>query len=106
VRSPTVNATIHETRSSTVETSASISAEHTDPVRRVELLDALVGPVGRTLEACGADIADVGEEHGHRVLRVQLHADVRLQVSVAVRRLIGQPTVATQSGHEPTPEVS
>ena len=24
----------------------------------------------RIFEACGADIADVGEEHGHRVLRV------------------------------------
>jgi site-specific recombinase XerC len=24
----------------------------------------------RIFEACGADITDVGEEHGHRVLRV------------------------------------
>ena len=32
---------------------------------------ALLGLLGlRIFEACGADIADLGEEHGHRVLRV------------------------------------
>ena len=34
-------------------------------------LVALLGLLGlRIFEACGASIADVGEEHGHRVLRV------------------------------------
>jgi integrase len=34
-------------------------------------LVAMLGLLGlRIFEACGADIADVGEEHGHRVLRV------------------------------------
>jgi hypothetical protein len=34
----------------------------------------------RIFEATGADITDLGEEHGHRVLRVQIaarHADPR-----------------------------
>jgi integrase len=31
----------------------------------------MLGLLGlRIFEACGADIADIGEEHGHRVLRV------------------------------------
>ncbi|MCA1705113.1 MAG: tyrosine-type recombinase/integrase, partial [Actinobacteria bacterium] len=35
-------------------------------------LVAMLGLLGlRIFEACGVDIADVGEEHGHRVLRVQ-----------------------------------
>jgi integrase len=35
-------------------------------------LVALLGLLGlRIFEACGADIADLGEEHGHRVLRVR-----------------------------------
>ena len=34
-------------------------------------LVAMLGLLGlRILEACGSDIADIGEEHGHRVLRV------------------------------------
>lgn len=34
-------------------------------------LVAMLGLLGlRIFEACGSDIADVGEEHGHRVLRV------------------------------------
>jgi site-specific recombinase XerD len=34
-------------------------------------LVCFLGPLGlRIFEACGADIADLGEEHGHRVLRV------------------------------------
>jgi integrase/recombinase XerD len=34
-------------------------------------LVTMLGLLGlRIFEACGADIADVGEEHGHRVLRV------------------------------------
>jgi integrase len=34
-------------------------------------LVSMVGLLGlRIFEACGADIADVGEEHGHRVVRV------------------------------------
>ena len=35
-------------------------------------LVALLGLLGlRIFEACGANIADVGEEHGHRVLRLR-----------------------------------
>ena len=39
-------------------------------------LVALLGLLGlRIFEACGADIADLGEEHGHRVLRVHGKGD-------------------------------
>jgi len=35
-------------------------------------LVALLGPLGlRISEACGSNIADLGEEHGHRVRRAR-----------------------------------
>ena len=35
-------------------------------------LVALLGPLSlRIFEACGASVGDLGEEHGHRILRVR-----------------------------------
>ena len=54
-------------------------------------LIAMLGLLGlRIFEACGADIADLGEEHGHRVLRVRGKGDKTVLVPLppAVSRAI------------------
>lgn len=48
-------------------TIARLSANHNDFA--LIAMPGLLGP--RIFEACGANIADVGEEHGHRVLKVR-----------------------------------
>jgi site-specific recombinase XerD len=54
-------------------------------------LVALLGMLGlRIFEACGANITDLGEEHGHRVLRVRGKGDKTVLVPLppAVSRAI------------------
>lgn len=54
---------------------------------------ALVAMLGlRIFEACGASISDLGEEHGHRVLRVRGKGDkvVLVPLPPAVARAIDQ----------------
>jgi site-specific recombinase XerD len=56
-------------------------------------LVAMLGLLGlRIFEACGADITDLGEEHGHRVLRVvgKGHKVVLVPLPPAVGRAIDQ----------------
>jgi integrase/recombinase XerD len=48
-------------------TAAGVSANHNDFA-----LIVMLGLLGlRIFEACGANIADLGEEHGHRVLKAR-----------------------------------
>jgi site-specific recombinase XerD len=63
-------------------------------------LVAMLGLLGlRIFEACGADIADLGEEHGHRVLRVRGKGDKTVLVPLppAVGRAI-ERAVAHRTG--------
>jgi integrase/recombinase XerD len=62
-------------------------------------LVALLGLLGlRVFEACGANIADLGEEHGHRVLRVRGKGSKVVQVPLppavgrALDRAVGERT--------------
>jgi integrase/recombinase XerD len=67
-------------------TTARLSANRNDFA-----LIAMLGLLGlRIFEACGANIADVGEEHGHRVLKVRGKGDKTVLVSLppAVARAI------------------
>lgn len=51
---------------------AMLHAGRTSPNPNDFALVAMLGLLGlRIFEACGADIADLGEEHGHRVLKVR-----------------------------------
>jgi site-specific recombinase XerD len=65
-------------------------------------LVTMLGLLGlRIFEACGADIADVGEEHGHRVLRVVGKGSKIVLVPLppavgrAIDRMLRHPFVAT-----------
>jgi site-specific recombinase XerD len=50
---------------------ALLTAARDSPNRNDFALVAMLGLLGlRVFEACGSDVADLGEEHGHRVLRV------------------------------------
>jgi integrase/recombinase XerD len=67
-------------------TAARLSANHSDFA-----LIAMLGLLGlRIFEACGANIADLGEEHGHRVLKVRGKGDktVLIPLPPAVARAI------------------
>ena len=62
-------------------------------------LVAMLGPLGlRIFEATGADIADLGEEHGHRVLRVCARAP-RSSLSRCRQRSAGPSTVRSETAH-------
>jgi integrase/recombinase XerD len=64
-------------------------------------LVAMLGLLGlRIFEACGADITDVGEEHGHRVLRVQGKGSkvVLVPLPPAVGRAIDRAIAARRDG--------
>ena len=64
-------------------------------------LVAMLGLLGlRIFEACGADIADLGEEHGHRVLRVVGKGGkvVRVPLPPAVARAIDRAVDARKTG--------
>jgi integrase len=67
-------------------TTARLSANRNDFA-----LIAMLGLLGlRIFEACGANIADLGEEHGHRVLKVRGKGDktVLIPLPPAVARAI------------------
>jgi integrase/recombinase XerD len=50
---------------------ALLTASRDSPNRNDFALVSMLGLLGlRVFEACGSDVADLGEEHGHRVLRV------------------------------------
>jgi integrase len=74
-------------------------------------LVAMLGLLGlRIFEATGADIADLGEEHGHRVLRVrQRHqgrpgpAAARGAVGVGGSRVPRAPIAGVDRGHDAPP---
>jgi integrase/recombinase XerD len=52
-------------------------------------LVAVLGLLGlRIFEACGTDVSDIGEEHGHRVLRVQGTKLVLVPLPPAVGRAL------------------
>jgi integrase/recombinase XerD len=56
-------------------------------------LVTLLGPLGlRIFEPCGASIADLGEEHGHRVLRVRGNGGK--VVLVPLRQQSAEPSTA------------
>lgn len=64
-------------------------------------LVAMLGLLGpRIFEACGADIEDLGEEHGHRVLKVRGKGDkvVLTPLPPAVSRAIERAIADRQSG--------
>ncbi len=61
----------------------------------------MLGLLGlRVFEACGADIADVGEEHGHRVLRVHGKGSkiVLVPLPPAVGRALDRATADRMDG--------
>lgn len=64
-------------------------------------LVAMLGLLGlRIFEACGADITDVGEEYGHRILRVRGKGAkiVLVPLPPAVGRAIDQAIAARRDG--------
>jgi integrase len=64
-------------------------------------LIAMLGLLGlRIFEACGANIADLGEEHGHRVLKVRGKGDktVLIPLPPAVARAIDHAIEGRQQG--------
>ncbi len=64
-------------------------------------LMCLLGLLGlRIFEACAADIADLGEEHGHRVLRVvgKRHKVVLVPLPPAVARAVDRATDGRAAG--------
>ena len=73
-----------------------------DPANRYDFaLVAMLGPLGlRIFEATSADIADLGEEHGHRVLRVRGKGTkiVLLPLPPAVRRAIDRAVASRVRG--------
>ncbi|WP_230689016.1 site-specific integrase [Micromonospora sp. WMMC415] len=73
-------------------------------------LVALLGLLGlRIFEACGASIADLGEEHGHRVLRVRGKGGkvVLVPLPPAVARAIDGPSTTAPPGRSfATPSAS
>ena len=61
----------------------------------------LLGLLGlRIFEACALDIADIGEEHGHRVLRVvgKGHKVVLVPLPPAVARSVDRATADRADG--------
>jgi integrase/recombinase XerD len=77
-------------------TTARLSANHNDFA-----LIAMLGLLGlRIFEASGANIGDLGEEHGHRVLKVRGKGDktVLIPLPPAVARAIDHATNGRQQG--------
>jgi len=77
-------------------TTARLSANRNDFA-----LIAMLGLLGlRIFEACGANIADLGEEHGHRVLKVRGKGDktVLIPLPPAVARAIEHAIEDRQKG--------
>jgi integrase/recombinase XerD len=77
-------------------TTARLSANRNDFA-----LIAMLGLLGlRIFEACGANIADLGEEHGHRVLKVRGKGDktVLIPLPPAVARAIEHATERREQG--------
>src|SRR4051812_34403205 len=64
-------------------------------------LIAMLGLLGlRIFEACGANVADLGEEHGHRVLKIRGKGDktVLIPLPPAVARAIDHATEGRDQG--------
>jgi len=77
-------------------TTARLSANRNDFA-----LIAMLGLLGlRIFEACGANIADLGEEHGHRVLKIRGKGDktVLIPLPPAVARAIDHATEGRDQG--------
>src|SRR4051812_36343952 len=57
----------------------------------------------RIFEACGANIADLGEEHGHRVLKIRGKGDKTVLATLppAVARAIEHAVEGRQQGADP-----
>jgi integrase len=73
------------------------------------VLIAMLGLLGlRIFEACGASIGDIGEEHGHRVLKVRGKGDktVLIPLPPAVARAIDRAVDPSRSRSCETPGVS
>jgi integrase len=71
VRRPLVPAESPTLGLSHLQFEALLTAARESPLVSDFALVTMLGLLGlRIFEACGADIADIGEEHGHRVLRV------------------------------------
>jgi integrase len=80
---------------------ALLTAARQSPNRYDFALVAMLGPLGlRIFEAVGADICDLGEEHGHRVLRVCGKGTkvVLVPLPPAVSRAIDQATGSRPRG--------
>ncbi len=66
---------------------AMLTASRESPNEHDFALVAMLGLLGlRIFEATGADIADLGEEHGRRVLRVRGKGSKVVLVAAAARR--------------------
>src|SRR4051812_23167904 len=77
-------------------TTARLSANRNDFA-----LIAMLGLLGlRIFEACGANIGDLGEEHGHRVVKVRGKGDktVLIPLPAALARAIDHATKGRQQG--------
>jgi len=88
---------------------AMLSTARTSTNRNDFALVAMLGLLGlRIFEACGASISDIGEEHGHRVLRVNgkggkvvltpLPPAVARAIDRAVQERVSGPILRTSRG--------
>ena len=83
---------------------AMLTAARESPSRSDFALVAMLGLLGlRIFEATGADIADLGEEHGHRVLRVCGKGTkvVLVPLPPAVGRAIDRAVAGRSAGADP-----
>ncbi|WP_211588866.1 tyrosine-type recombinase/integrase [Allorhizocola rhizosphaerae] len=101
VRRPSVPAESPTLGLSHLQFEAMIVAARTSTNRCDYALVAMLGLLGlRIFEACQADIADLGEEHGHRVLRVfgKGNKTIRVPLPPAVGRAIDRAVGDRTSG--------
>jgi integrase/recombinase XerD len=80
---------------------ALLTAARLSPNRNDFALVTMLGLLGlRIFEACAADITDLGEEHGHRVLQVHGKGDKTVLVPLppAVSRAIEAATAGREAG--------
>jgi len=102
VRRPTVPAESPTLGLTHLQFEALLSAARDSPNRYVFALVAMLGLLGlRVFEATGTDVADLGEEHGHRVLRVTGKGTriVLVPLPPAVGRAIDRAVDARAGGH-------
>jgi integrase/recombinase XerD len=78
-----------------------LTAARLSPNRNDFALVCLLGPLGlRILEAASLDVSDLGQEHGHRVVRVvgKGHRIVLIPMPPAVARAIDRAAAGREFG--------